>query len=59
MTKAAAIRGALSEDAVMLRKELQTAFNERFVDELLETVKVRLLSLLYSFLMNLELPKSV
>lgn len=44
MTKAAAIRGALSEDAVMLRKELQTVFNERFVDELLETVKVRLLS---------------
>ncbi|XP_045453305.1 nuclear pore complex protein Nup205 [Melitaea cinxia] len=39
MTKAAAIRGAVGEDAVMLRKELQTVFNERFVDELLETAK--------------------
>ncbi|CAH2100438.1 unnamed protein product [Euphydryas editha] len=39
MTKAAAISGSVGEEAVMLRKELQTVFNERFVDELLETAK--------------------
>ncbi|XP_050357283.1 nuclear pore complex protein Nup205 [Nymphalis io] len=39
LTKSAALRGAVGEEAVLLRKELLAVFNERFVDELLETAK--------------------